>query len=394
MVISKTISAAIAHGTEAIKMISIAIIYVLINFLVSPGVDAIYMEEGGVMTKCEKAMTLTFNTVWANSALEQLKANRNEINKTWVINVALECSDAIERLDPGCVHARRAIGMAHDLWMTGLNPLVRGIMHVYVNVDQSKVPKPNIFVGFYDNNGEHMMRHRSDNCAFGSTTLAHANGYFIHFNLAHNMLKERITRVTQMFYQTMAHEYGHVMGISHEEERESLMYPFSNRGQFPFSRIDEAAIQDAFKEAEKEATDRYNDWRRQSEEIDVFWYEKNLCEKNKNLYDALPSRLFNRGRPLERKSLEVYLQRKRPTPVPPPTTTSTTTTSTTTTVAPPVSTTKTSTTTPPPAPTPPIVLDVKRLKNEVMYDVLGALNDAVRNYIYINRVRRGDRFSK
>lgn len=384
MGLSKTISAVIAHGTTAITMISAPIIFIAITFLVSHGGEAIYMEEGGVMSKCEKAMTLTFNTVWANNALQQIQANKEMINETWVINVALECSEAIERLDPGCVHARHAIGMAHDLWMTALNPLVRGVMHVYVNVDQSKVPRPNIFLGFYDSNSDHMMRHRSDNCAFGSTTLAHANGYFIHFNLGHNMLKERITRTTQMFYQTMAHEYGHVLGISHQDAKESLMFPYSNRGQFPFSRIDEADVQDAFKEVEKEATERYDFWRRRHEENEVMWYERGLCERNKALYDRLPTRLFNRGKPLVRKSIDVYLQRNRP---------STTTTSTSTTFVPPTLVPKNPILMiprlppPPPAPTP---IDVKKLKSEVMFDVLGAINEAVKNYIYRGRgvVRR------
>ncbi|KAI3851780.1 hypothetical protein MKW92_013328, partial [Papaver armeniacum] len=90
--------------------------------------------------------------------------------------------------------------------------------------------RANIRIGFYY--GDH-----GDGFPFGDMVLAHAtgpgSGAYIHFNAAHTWAVDFNSEKSKSAYDLESvaiHEMGHVLGLNHSSNEESVMWPYGTPG--------------------------------------------------------------------------------------------------------------------------------------------------------------------
>lgn len=220
-------------------------------------------ENESTLSPCEQEMmkaSAASNNLWVQEITRFYSKSQN-VDRPFDLTFYVRCyGEKINRLDPGC---RRVTGMLLDAANTWFRYVKNYLPLRFVAIDSSNDTKASwinknygVDVDFPDSNREHTDFGHT--CPFKKNTLAHASAITLHMNMLQPWsFSDRPMTESYDVYSTIVHEMGHVFGLSHASERDSVMFPTtrSNETKSPtvkdfktFERLYENAINERYRQ--------------------------------------------------------------------------------------------------------------------------------------------------
>lgn len=220
--------------------LAVACVLTILSSTLLSRIDAIKTtSDSQQYTKCEREMMETSefsNNLWVQQMFRFYSKPQN-VDKPFEVTFYVRCNgEKINRLDPQC---RRSSRMLFDASMDWFRHIRRYVPIRIRVVDSSNDPtaswmsrKYGVDVDFPDSDRTHFDYGLTNKCPFGNKTLAHASSILLHVNMLQRFtLSDKPVPRHENLYTVLLHEVGHVFGLSHRQDRSSVM--------FPFSRVDE-----------------------------------------------------------------------------------------------------------------------------------------------------------
>lgn len=221
------------------------------------------VDDDFTFTKCEQEMissSTASNNLWVNEIARFYSIPRN-VDRPFDITFYVRCNgEKINRLDPGCKFINGLINDAANTWFRYIKnylPLRINVVDSSNDVNATWINRrKGVDVNFPDSKKDHTDF--GFTCPFKPSTLAHASAILLHVNMLHTWsLPNDLTQNTYDIYSTLLHEVGHVFGLPHTTERNSIMFPsikqserktLSANDYKTFERLYEKAINERYRQ--------------------------------------------------------------------------------------------------------------------------------------------------